>query len=244
MSVVKPSVAVAFLSVVLGAFGLLSGVWTLVYLWRAAYLSAIVALLAAIFSFGMIGMLVTVASGRVVPRVEWDGEGMTVRPDRRVDMLLLASSFAGFAAMALYAILEPLGRLAIRPPSGNGQYLVIACAAGALMGIFALRHMLVQRGTSLLRMTVEGIATANTITTVRRSWDDIAEIADRPADGRHETGATYIITGDGRIRTHPTDWYTPGGKALRDIIRFYWEHPEHRDELTDGTAAQRLQAIR
>jgi hypothetical protein len=27
---------------------------------------------------------------------------------------------------------------------------------------------------------------------------------------------------------------------LRELIRFYWKHPESRDELTDGRAVERL----
>lgn len=241
MPTVKSSVAVAFLSVVLGAFGLLSAAWVFVSLSRTAYLTAIVALGGAVFSFAMIAMLLTVASRRVLPRAEWDRGGLTFRPDRRVDTLLVVSSLAGFLAMALYAIFAPLGMLDIRAPSGNNQYIVIACAGGALVGVFAIRHMLVQRGSSVLRMTVTGLETGNTMTTVRRSWDEVTDIADRPTNGRHGTGAAYIVTADGRVRAHPTDWYTPGGQALRELMRFYWRQPEHRSELADGTAVKRLQ---
>ncbi len=30
--------------------------------------------------------------------------------------------------------------------------------------------------------------------------------------------------------------YTPKGTALIEMVRFYWQHPEQRDELTDGRA--------
>lgn len=53
-------------------------------------------------------------------------------------------------------------------------------------------------------------------------------------------GSTYLTTPDGRTRTLASDWYTPGGRAVRKLVRFYWQHPECRDELTDGRAAQRL----
>jgi hypothetical protein len=33
---------------------------------------------------------------------------------------------------------------------------------------------------------------------------------------------------------------TPDGTALRELVRFYWEHPESRGELTDGRALKRL----
>jgi len=33
---------------------------------------------------------------------------------------------------------------------------------------------------------------------------------------------------------------TPDGRALREMVRFYWRHPECRGELTDGDALKRL----
>jgi hypothetical protein len=34
--------------------------------------------------------------------------------------------------------------------------------------------------------------------------------------------------------------FTPDGAALRELVRFYWQLPEARDELTDGRGAKRL----
>jgi hypothetical protein len=34
--------------------------------------------------------------------------------------------------------------------------------------------------------------------------------------------------------------YATDGNALRELIRFYWQHPEHRVELSDGRAQERL----
>jgi hypothetical protein len=33
---------------------------------------------------------------------------------------------------------------------------------------------------------------------------------------------------------------TPDGVALRQLVRFYWQHPDNRGELTDGRALKRL----
>jgi hypothetical protein len=239
---VSPKVAVAFVSVVLGVFGALAGAWVFVSLARAEYLSAVVALGAAVFSFGMIAMLTIVASRKVAPRVTRDDSGIVVRPDRRVDALLLTSTFAGFFAMALYAIFAPLGVLNISAPRGNSQYIVFICAAGALGGVFSLRQIVKQRGTSCLWMSQDGLVTGNTMTTAQRSWDEVTAIGDRPRNARRSSGATYITTADGRSRVVPSDWYTPGGHGLREFVRFYWQHPEARAELADGRAAQRLEA--
>jgi hypothetical protein len=82
----------------------------------------------------------------------------------------------------------------------------------------------------------------NTMTTARFTWAELTEVADRPRNGRKATGTTYISTTDGRFVAVPSDWYTPEGHALRDLIRFYWEHPEHREELANGRAVERLEA--
>ncbi len=50
-----------------------------------------------------------------------------------------------------------------------------------------------------------------------------------------------MMMSDGRPSTLvAADSYTPDGKALRELVRFYWQHPEHRCELTDGRALERL----
>ena len=37
--------------------------------------------------------------------------------------------------------------------------------------------------------------------------------------------------------------YTERGTALVELVRFYWQHPEQRAELTDGRALQRLRQL-
>ena len=91
-------------------------------------------------------------------------------------------------------------------------------------------------------MTVDSLEIGNTVSSAERSWDEVTDVADRPQKARQPTGTTYITTADGRTRILPSDWYTPGGRELRELVRFYWQHPEHREELTDGRAAERLDA--
>lgn len=233
--------AIVFLSVVLGAFGTLGSVWVFVSLTRGAYLSAVVALGSVGFAFGMIAMLAIVASRKVAPRVTRDEAGTLMRPDRRVDQLLMASNFALYSAMLLYTIFMPLDMLDIPLPRGNGQYIVFVCGAGAVIGAFSLRQIIKQRGTSCLRMSPDSLVTGNTMTTVERSWEEVTAISDRPRKARRATGTTYITTADGRTRELPSAWYTPGGHTVGELIRFYWLHPEAREELTDGRALRRLE---
>jgi hypothetical protein len=236
----RSPVAVAFLFILFVPFGALCLAWAFIFSVRTEYLSALVALGFAVFSLALVAMVATVASRKVTPRVTRDDAGIMVRPDRRVDSLLLASTIGAFLAMAVYAVCAPLDMLDIPVPRGDRRYFVAACAAGVLVGLFSLRQLIRQRGMSYLRMTPEGLETGNTMSAVERSWGEVTDVADRPRNGRKPSGTTYITSAGGRTRELPSDWYTPGGDGLRELVRFYWQHPEHREELTDGRAAERL----
>jgi hypothetical protein len=239
---VKSSIATAFLWILFGPFGVFCTAWAFMFLLRGEYLSAIVALGFAVFTLGLVAMLAIVASRKVTPRVTRDDVGTTLRPDQRVDSLLIASTFGAFFAMAFYAVFAPLDMIDIPVPRNDERYFVFACAAAVLAGTFSLRQIIRRRGTSYLRMTVKSLEIGNTVSSAERSWDEVTDVADRPTKARQPTGTTYITTADGRTRILSSDWYTPGGRALRELVRFYWQNPQHREELTDGRAAERLEA--
>ncbi|MBO0680139.1 hypothetical protein JRC04_21950 [Mycolicibacterium sp. S2-37] len=236
----KTSIAAVFLCVVFGPFGLFCLAWTVIFIARGELLSALVALGFALFTCGLVAMLLVVATRRVTPRVASHDDATLIRPDRRVDALLTAATCGAFLGMACYAVFAPLDMLEIEVASGNQRYFVVVCAAGVVVGVLSLWQIIRRRGTSYLRLSADGLETGNTMTTAKRSWDEVTDIADRPRKGRHSTGATYIMTGDGHVRDVPTDWYTPGGRALRELMRFYWRNPDDRGELSDGRAATRF----
>lgn len=74
--------------------------WTAVFLRRAEYLSAVVALGFAMFAAGFVGVAIVVRSGRVTPRVVSEGAGTVVRPDRRPDVLLMAATVGVLTGIA------------------------------------------------------------------------------------------------------------------------------------------------
>ena len=49
-----------------------------------------------------------------------------------------------------------------------------------------------------------------------------------------------IVMSDGKTTRLSGREFTQGDNALRELVRFYWSHPEHRNELCDGTALTRL----
>ena len=236
----KVRLATAFSCVLFIPFGVLCLVWTFRSVARADFLTALVALGFAVFTLGFVAMLVIVAARKVTPRIACDDAGITFRPDSRVDRLLTAATIGAFLAMALYAIFAPLDMVNIPVPRGDRRYFVVACAAGALGGIPSMWQIVKQRGMSHLRMTLDGLEVGGAVSTKKRAWDEVTDIADRPRNGRRPSGTTYLTTADGQTRTLVSDWYTPGGHALRELVRLYWQHPEHRVELQDGRAAIRL----
>ena len=238
----KSSLATAYLWILFGPFGIFCLGWACIYIVRGEYLSAVVALGFAIFALGLILMLAIIASRKVKPRIQRAEDGIVVRPDRRVDTLLMASTFGAFLAMACYAVFAPLDMIAIRVPRNDVRYFVFACAAATLVGVFSVLQIIRRHGTSYVRMTLDGFELGNTVSTVERSWDEVRDVADRAQNARQPSGTTYISTVGGRTRVLPSDWYTPGGHALREFVRFYWKHPEDRDELVDGRAVGRLDA--
>lgn len=239
----RARIATVFLCVVLAPFGLACLYWAAVSLGRSHYATVLVTLGAAIFTLGFAAFLVIVASGKVTPRITVQQSGLLIRPDRRVDTILTTSTFAAFLSMALYAVLMPLDMIDIPVPRGNHWYAVITCAAGALAGVVSIRQICKRHGVSYLLLTVNELEIGSATSTTKRSWNEVADVADRPRNSGRSTGTTYVITNDGRSQALPTDWYTPGGLALREFMRLYLHHPESRSELADNRGLERLETV-
>jgi hypothetical protein len=238
----KLSVSTAYICVLFGPFGLFCLVWTFLFVGRAEVLSAVVALGFSAFALGLVAMVAVLASRKVNPRVSCHDGGVTLRPDVRIDRYLMVSTIGVFLGMVVYSVFAPLGMLTIPTPGEDRKYFVLSCAAGSVVGLFTLRQVARQRGMSLLRLTTTGIEMGSTVSTAKRSWDDVDDIADKPRNSHRSSGATFITSKDGRTRTFPSDWYTPDGEALRNLILFYWQHPDLRLELADGRAVERLKS--
>lgn len=237
--------ALSFLILVLGAAGMLGSAWAFICLDRGQYLTAVVVSGAVIFSFGMVAMLSRLTARNVTVRTGLVGGATVFRPDRTVDICLMTATVAMWAAMVLYAVFAPLDMVELPLPRGDRKFLIGVAIAGALAGLPSLRQIFVKASMSYLRLAPDGFELGSATSSVAREWDDVTDMSDRPATRRRplNTGTTYITTTDGRTRVLPSDWYTPGGHALRTLVRFYWQHPESRDELADGRAVKRLESL-
>lgn len=101
-----------------------------------------------------------------------------------------------------------------------------------------------QGGISYLILSPDGFEFSGLLSPRVGKWDDIAAMVDDdPEAGRFWGLMDFTMTNNKRLRMESTGIYTPGGKALYEFVRFYWQHPEHRDELTNGRALNRLESL-
>jgi hypothetical protein len=117
----------------------------------------------------------------------------------------------------------------------------IAAIGVTLTGITNLWSLFKRGGNSIQRLSPRGFELSQGVSSVNGEWDDVVEMADRRPGKRPPIRATLVVTfSDGKVRTQAIDSYTPGGEALRRLVRYYWINPDRRDELTDGRAIERL----
>ncbi|MGW0159595.1 hypothetical protein ACWDUN_09775 [Mycobacterium sp. NPDC003323] len=238
----KTTIAKIFLLLLFAPLGVFCLVWTALYLSRAELASAIVSFGFGSFTLGLVALLIVIARRAVRPRAAIDRGGLLIRPDVRVDGLLVGATAGAFLAMLTYAVCAPMGLIKIAVPRDDEKYYVIACVVAVVVGASSLRQIVLRRGANYLRLTEDGLEMGNTMTSVVRAWTAVTDISDKPEKARQATGTTYIKTSDGQTRDIPSDWYTPNGQALRELLRFYWQHPGARGELADRRAVDRLSA--
>jgi hypothetical protein len=226
------------LGLAVGIPSLLGLVWTVISISRHHYLTSAVALGFAIFGFGLLVPIVLAKTGRAKVRGDYGADGTLVRPDRRIDAISQVTAFAQVLAMSLYVIFAPLGRVDIPVPQGMRPYFLFICGAGALWGLPSLWAMLRHGGMSYLRLTGKGFEIWQGLTSRCGTWSGVAAAAPgRPWPMR---GTLFLLGSDGKSSPSlVVDSFTPGGHALREWVRFYWEHPEHRAEPTDFRALER-----
>lgn len=173
------------------------------------------------------------------PRTEFGTDGTTIRPRKLFDILSLIWVGAAVVGALLFTVLRPFGLLDI-PVYRSTPWLA---AFILLTGVPTLWRMVVHGGDCYVRLTPAGCEVWNGqwLAMRRAGWDDIAQIQDHPLR-RKIPGRELIVLvlPEGGSATLLSDAITADSHALREWVRFYWQHPDHRDELTDGRALQRL----
>ncbi|MEZ0363123.1 hypothetical protein ACAG26_05400 [Mycobacterium sp. pUA109] len=231
-----------FVSLFFGGFAIVCLVWLVTAVTRDEYPTAVVALGFGVFCVGGVASTSKSLIG-VTPRVAFDDAGTTIRPDRISAVILNVSLVAVTIAMGLGAILSLAGELDIPVDPDeriNGEALILGLGAVAFIPTLWRQF---SRGT-YLRLTPSGFEIAQG-RAVEGGWDDVDDITDKvPGRRVQQPSAIVMAMLDGRYPNLTAHSFTRNGQALRAMVRFYWQHPEHRSELTDGRAAGRLSGER
>ncbi|WP_143817323.1 hypothetical protein [Mycolicibacterium sp. 018/SC-01/001] len=225
----------------LGGMGLFILIVGIHYLSRGEVPSAFVALCGAAFCFGFAAPQVKVVAGRVIPRIQSDSSGTLFRPDRGIELPMQAALGGGVLACLLILILLPMGRLAIPVPPNMRYSLPFMAAVISASGLPILWRNIRRGSVSHLRLTAEGFEILQGWRPRCADWDSVKDIGSEVPNRKAQTPSTIVfILSDDSVQTFTASAYTPDGTALKELVRFYWQHPEARDELTDGRASQRL----
>ena len=234
-----PTAILAWL--IFGAIGILCVVLVVRSLVRGAPLTAVAAFGAAAFCFGMITPLVKVVREKVHPIGEFDGEGTTFKPDRGIDIPVLVSLSGLVVASGMITVLAPPGKLDIPIPPFMRYSLPFMCGVLLLTGVPLLWRNLRRGCTKYLRLTPDGFELAQGWHSQSGDWEQVKDVTDEaPGQQASTSGNVVFVMSDDSAPTIAAGAITPEGAALRELVRFYWQHPESRGELTDGRAVKRL----
>lgn len=222
-------------------FGILAAWWSVRSLALGEFLTSVVTLGVTLFSFGIIAAGGKSAAGRVTPRTSCDGHGTKILPDFFIDVSMLVGSVGILVASTVFVVFAPMGRLDIPIPHTARLSLPFMAGATIVLGVPTLWPMLRRGSSNYLLLTLTGFEMAEGFRPQTGTWDAITNISDAIPDQRKKLPNKLVIENtDGSFNVLSAGWLTPGGKDLREWVRFYWKHPDYRDELTDGRAAKRL----
>ncbi|AHC27901.1 MULTISPECIES: hypothetical protein [Mycobacteriaceae] len=227
--------------VLFGPLGALCIVWAVINIGHGELLTALTAIGFAMFSFGFIAPFVKTVPGKVAPRGEFDDAGTTVRPDRGVDVSLQIALLGLTIASGLTAALVPLGLVEIPVPEQLRYALPFVAAVVALMGAPIVWRTLRRGSLKYLRLTPSGFMVAQGSRPQSGDWKQVVDITGTPPNQNAPTAdAIAMVMSDDSVISMPGASFTPEGKQLREWVRFYWLHPDLREELTDERALKRL----
>ncbi len=198
--------------------------------------------IASIFAVGFFGFSAQWAVMRWMadPRGQFNSVGTTIRPRKLFDALSMIWIGAAVLAAVLYVAFAPFGHVDMPTYRSSTPWMMVFIL---VTGVATLWRMIAHGGDCYLRLTPDSCEVWNGpwLAFRRAKWEDIKQIQDHPVR-RKLRGRELIVLvlPEGRSATLLSDCVTADSDALRDWVRFYWQHPEYRDELVDGRALQRL----
>ncbi|MCW1820227.1 MULTISPECIES: hypothetical protein [Mycolicibacterium] len=181
-------------------------------------------------------------SKTVAFQASFDATGTQLRPDKRIENNLRRFIVTAGLSTWLMFLAWVVGVLYL--PFDVGRHVFPLCA-GAAAAVLTWCWVKLRRQGSLsyLSLTPDGFEFSTLREPKTGKWDEIENIADRlPDEERFWNPMVVTLAGGETLLMEAPGTYTPKGTALVQWVRLYWQHPELRDELTDGRAVARLRA--
>lgn len=181
-------------------------------------------------------------SRSVTFQASFDTTGTRLRPDKRIENNLRRFIVTGSLSTWLMFLAWVFRALYL--PFDVGQHVFPMCA-GAAAAVLTWCWVKLRRQGSLsyLTLTPEGFEFSTLREPKTGKWEEVENIADKLPDEERFWNPMVVTMADGEtLLMEAPGTYTPKGTALVELVRFYWQHPELRDELTDGRAVARLRA--
>lgn len=194
--------------------------------------------LTSIYSIFMMTQSKTVAF-----QASFDTTGTRLRPDKRIENNLRRLIVTAGISTWLMFLAWVFGVLYL--PLGNARHVFPLCAGAAAAVLTWSWVKLVRQGSlSYLVLTPEGFEFSTLREPKTGKWDEVENIADKlPDEERFWNPMVVTMAGGETLLMEAPGTYTPKGTALVELVRFYWQRPEQRDELTDGRAVERLRTL-
>lgn len=235
--------SLAFIFVLAIGGGGFSAVWAVIWFARGGYLTATLCLGAALLFFSLLFHLAYPLTGAAHPRVEHGAEGTTVRPQRYADRIFSVGLLTGVLSAVAFLVFSQFGAVDFIPSNVNALIVPAGCLAYVVYGVPTLYRIVKHRDGKHLRLDPHGFEVWDSQwnSFARGAWEDVEKIIDHPLKGRASFTEMVVFALPGkRSAKLGTGTITVDGHGLREWTRYYWQHPERRDELTDGRALQRL----
>lgn len=229
-------------------------IWAATSAWSGRYVTAVVALSLTVWWF--IALRTPFAMTMATPECSYDANGTTLRPDRRLEQLGRQVCVLGIptcAAMGLLGIYDMVhqGISPLHLSDGDNPIEVIGrlykLAFGLGTFVFVIYwHSMRRNGMAWLRLNADGYQFLDGLHTGNGRWSDLAAVTNQLDGVRGRFTPLVFKSTDGSVASIESSamYSGPDGRPLYELVRYYWQHPESRGELTDGQALERFTRYR
>lgn len=237
---------------VLGAAVVACLIWAAVSIWAGRYVTSVVALSFAAWWFN--ALRAPFAMATATPECSYNATGTVLRPDQRIEQISRLTFLLGIptcAAMGLLGIYDMVqqGISPLHISDGDNPVEVIGRLYKLTFGVctFVLIrfwYTLRKTGIGWIRLSADGYQFLDGLKTGSGRWTEVAAVTDQQ-DGARFTPLVFKST-DGQVASIESSamYAGPDGRPLYELVRYYWQHPESRGELTNGQALERFTRYR